>query len=220
MPEAEMGKAVRVLDLLLEYFGDRGEHWTRDRYDDGGGRRCPVGYATSVEAFADAWFGQNYQLIRRSLRRGAIGPYPLPNCEECMSSFAPKAAEGRHAVRYSAGIPPSADSLEFTAAGDLRIEGIGRDTGHCYLSDRLPPGIVPDFFDLWEDERLLGPGAASTEEIRMIGAGRYLITGRSIYWATSGQYRSPPQFSLLCAASESAKSTDHRHNYCCPVSYH
>src|SRR5262245_4289079 len=43
MPEAETGQAVQVLDLLLEYFGDNGEHWTRDRYDDGDGRRCLVG---------------------------------------------------------------------------------------------------------------------------------------------------------------------------------
>jgi hypothetical protein len=42
MSEAETGKAVQVLDLLLEYFGERGERWTRDRYD-GDGRRCLVG---------------------------------------------------------------------------------------------------------------------------------------------------------------------------------
>ena len=46
MPEAETGKAVQVLDLLLEYFGDQGERWTRDRYDDGDGRRCLVGALT------------------------------------------------------------------------------------------------------------------------------------------------------------------------------
>jgi hypothetical protein len=43
MPQAETGKAVQVLDLLLEYFGEQGERWTRDRYDDGDGRRCLVG---------------------------------------------------------------------------------------------------------------------------------------------------------------------------------
>jgi hypothetical protein len=43
MPETETGQAVQVLDLLLEYFGDQGERWTRDRYDDGDGRRCLVG---------------------------------------------------------------------------------------------------------------------------------------------------------------------------------
>jgi hypothetical protein len=38
MPETETGKAVPVLDLLLEHFGEHGEHWTRDSYDDGQGR--------------------------------------------------------------------------------------------------------------------------------------------------------------------------------------
>jgi len=148
-------------------------------------QESPVGYATSVEAFADAWFGQNYERIRGSLRRGATGPYPLPNCEECMNFFAPKAAEGRHAVRYDAAAEFSAESLEFVAAGDFRIEGIGPDAGHSYMSNRLPPGLAPDFFELWEDDRPLGPRAASPEEIRTIGAGRYRIAGRSIYWAAS-----------------------------------
>jgi len=43
MPEAETGQALQVLDLLLDYFGDDGERWTRDHYDDGDGRRCLVG---------------------------------------------------------------------------------------------------------------------------------------------------------------------------------
>jgi hypothetical protein len=43
MPEAETGQAVQVLDLLLEYFGEQDERRTRDRYDDGDGRRCLVG---------------------------------------------------------------------------------------------------------------------------------------------------------------------------------
>ncbi|MGC2200935.1 MAG: hypothetical protein WA633_12425 [Stellaceae bacterium] len=43
MPEAETGKAVQVLNLLLEHFGEHGEHWTRDSYDDGRGRHCLVG---------------------------------------------------------------------------------------------------------------------------------------------------------------------------------
>ncbi len=43
MPEADTGKALRMLDLLLEFFGENGEHWTRGRYDDGHGRRCLIG---------------------------------------------------------------------------------------------------------------------------------------------------------------------------------
>jgi MoaA/NifB/PqqE/SkfB family radical SAM enzyme len=148
-------------------------------------QESPIGFATSVESFADAWFGQNYQRIRRSLRRGAAGPYPLPDCETCMNFFAPEAAGNRSAVRYDAQAAPGADSLEFIAAGDFRIERIGKEAGHCYFSNRLPPGIVPEHLDLFEDDRLLGPGNASKEAIRTAGEGRFLISGRSIYWAAS-----------------------------------
>ena len=42
MPEAEIGKAVQLLDLILEFFSDDA-HWTRGRYDDGHGGHCLVG---------------------------------------------------------------------------------------------------------------------------------------------------------------------------------
>ena len=42
MPEAEIGQAVQLLDLMLEFFTDDA-HWTRGRYDDGHGGHCLVG---------------------------------------------------------------------------------------------------------------------------------------------------------------------------------
>ena len=42
MPEAEIAKAVQLLDLMLEFFADDG-HWTRGRYDHGNGGHCLVG---------------------------------------------------------------------------------------------------------------------------------------------------------------------------------
>src|SRR3954454_1025029 len=42
MPEAEIGKAVQLLDLMLEFFADDG-HWARGCYDDGNGGHCLVG---------------------------------------------------------------------------------------------------------------------------------------------------------------------------------
>src|SRR6266404_8625351 len=42
MPEAEIAKAVQLLDLMLEFFADDG-HWMRGRYDDGNGGHCLVG---------------------------------------------------------------------------------------------------------------------------------------------------------------------------------
>ena len=34
MPEADIGKAVQLLDLMLEFFADD-LNWTRGSYDDG-----------------------------------------------------------------------------------------------------------------------------------------------------------------------------------------
>jgi len=39
MPEAEIGKAVQLLDLMLEFFADD-RHWTRGSSDDGHGGHC------------------------------------------------------------------------------------------------------------------------------------------------------------------------------------
>jgi hypothetical protein len=44
MSEGETGDAVRLLDLVLEFFAD-GARWARGRYHDDQGRRCLVGAA-------------------------------------------------------------------------------------------------------------------------------------------------------------------------------
>ncbi len=41
MPEADIAKAVQLLDLMREFFADDG-HWTRGCYDDGNGGHCLV----------------------------------------------------------------------------------------------------------------------------------------------------------------------------------
>jgi hypothetical protein len=42
MPQAEIAKAVQLLDLMLEFFAED-SHWTRDCYHDGNGGHCLVG---------------------------------------------------------------------------------------------------------------------------------------------------------------------------------
>ena len=42
MPEAEIARAVQLLDLMLDFFAHDG-HWTRGSYDDGSGGHCLVG---------------------------------------------------------------------------------------------------------------------------------------------------------------------------------
>lgn len=144
----------------------------------------PLGYATSVERFADAWFGRNYDRIRRSLRRDATGPYPLPNCEGCIKFFAPKSAGNRVAVSYEPGAPLAPDALDLVAEDEIRIEAIQKERGHCHIA-LIPPGVDPMAFELWEDDRRLGPGESLHDEIRAKGSGRYSIWGRSLYFSTS-----------------------------------
>jgi hypothetical protein len=42
MPEAQIAKAVQLLDLMLDFFADDG-HWARGCYHDGNGGHCLVG---------------------------------------------------------------------------------------------------------------------------------------------------------------------------------
>jgi len=42
MPEAEIAKAVQLLDLMHDFFADDG-HWARGCYHDGNGGHCLVG---------------------------------------------------------------------------------------------------------------------------------------------------------------------------------
>lgn len=46
-----------------------------------------MGYATSVEEFAAAWFGYNYRAIRKSLMHGSRFPRPIARCESCIELF-------------------------------------------------------------------------------------------------------------------------------------
>jgi MoaA/NifB/PqqE/SkfB family radical SAM enzyme len=145
-------------------------------------QESPIGHATSVEAFADAWFGPNYQRIRGSLRRGALGHYPLPDCEGCMASFAPRAAAGRRAVSYDEHDRP--EEVLVWRDGDLRLDGMYKIEGHCFMS-RLPGWIRPGHFDLWENDQRLGPSETPQDAIRSGGEGRFLIADRRVYWAAS-----------------------------------
>ena len=57
MRDAEITKAVQLLDLMLEFFADDG-HWTRGCYDDGNGGHCLVGALLHL--------GRKHGLPRRS----------------------------------------------------------------------------------------------------------------------------------------------------------
>jgi MoaA/NifB/PqqE/SkfB family radical SAM enzyme len=134
----------------------------------------PLGYATSVEAFAEAWFGRNYRTIRDSLKRSAGGALPLVNCGPCIQSHAPDALYGRAAE----------NGLDFTHLAAIRLEAIQQEFKHCHIS-RLPPGIDPERYALYEDEVSLGPGKQLHDDIRLMGQGRFSIWGQALYFSSS-----------------------------------
>jgi hypothetical protein len=143
-----------------------------------------LGYATSIDRFADAWFGINYARIRQSLCRGETGPYPLPNCLECVKFFAPREAGDRRAVDYGT---PSADvpiRLRVYDAESVTIEAIQKENGFCHIA-MFPLGFGARAFELWEDDRPLGPAGCLHDDIRKHGSGRYDIGTTSVYFSTS-----------------------------------
>jgi len=142
-----------------------------------------LGYATSPEAFAKAWFGNNYRAIRASLQRDATGPFPLPNCESCIAEFAPGSVSGRRAVNYRV---PNEGSvlLDFDDWTEWPIETVQKEQGYCHLAV-MPPGVRLSDFRLFEDNRPLGPVQALHDDIRRHGGGRYSLWEHSVYFSSS-----------------------------------
>lgn len=140
------------------------------------------GHATSVERFADAWLGKNYDDLRRSLSRGARGPFPLPNCASCVAFYAPEESRDRMPVDYAG--QAAGDGLSFTIDEELRLEPIQKENGFCHIA-ALPPGLESADLELWEDELLLGPMGSMHQDIRELGKGRCVVSATKLYFSTS-----------------------------------
>ncbi|MDX1410873.1 MAG: radical SAM/SPASM domain-containing protein [Nitrospirales bacterium] len=143
-----------------------------------------LGYATSPSEFADVWLGPNYAKIRNSLRRKATGPFPLPNCDSCIKFHVQKYNPERKALKYDGNDNQHPEALQLGDENLIRIDVCSKEVGFCNMA-RLPYGIDPSAFELWEGETRLGPGFSSHDDIRFIGQGRYSIWGRELYFSTS-----------------------------------
>jgi MoaA/NifB/PqqE/SkfB family radical SAM enzyme len=178
--EADNGDPVYLCTAPLTYveIGLEGQMGACCRAQD-----VPLGYATSVESFADAWLGKNYDRIRTSLKRSQTGRYPLPNCQSCIKFFAPIVGGNRTAVDYDSEIHP-ADGLQLADSGVIMLEAIQKEDGCCFIA-RLVPGVDPLAYSLYEDERCLSVHPSLHDDIRKLGAGRHAINGRSLYFSTS-----------------------------------
>ncbi|MBR9971368.1 radical SAM/SPASM domain-containing protein [Magnetospirillum sulfuroxidans] len=144
----------------------------------------PLGFATSAEAFAAVWFGQNYQRIRQSLERGVSSALPLPPCKPCIEGQIPGEPE-RQVVDYTAGKGDGAMALvcREPVVPLLMVQRLFAD-GHSFVA-RIPLGLDLTEYELFEDEGRLGPAAAPQEEVRTLGAGRYGYKGNSLFFSSS-----------------------------------
>jgi molybdenum cofactor biosynthesis enzyme MoaA len=142
-----------------------------------------LGFATSPQAFAKAWFGSNYRAIRASLQRNATEPLPLPNCEACIAGFAPESLRGRRAVDYQRPVETGA-RLDYGDWPELPIEVAQKEQGHCHVA-MLPPGVPLSEYRLFENDRPLGPAESLHDDIRQHGGGRYSLWGRAVYFSAS-----------------------------------
>lgn len=142
-----------------------------------------LGFATSPQAFAKAWFGSNYRAIRASLQRDATGPLPLPNCEACIAGFAPESLCGRRAVDYQEDAGTTA-RLHYGDWAEWPIEVVQKELGYCHIA-MMPPGVTLSEYRLFEGDSPLGPAEALHDDIRRQGGGRYSLWGRAVYFSAS-----------------------------------
>lgn len=143
-----------------------------------------LGKATSVEGFAHSWFGDNYKLIRDSLRRGATDPLPLPNCAGCVQFFAPGSSCGREAIDYRAPANPGEARLKLASDAEIEVEGIQRETGFCHIAV-FPVGLSASDYELFEDDVHLAPADSLHADIRTDGKGRHHIGKTELYFSAS-----------------------------------
>jgi MoaA/NifB/PqqE/SkfB family radical SAM enzyme len=143
-----------------------------------------LGYATSVEEFAEVWFGKNYQKIRRSLDRDTSGPLPLLNCEPCLRFYAPKEASHRKSLKYDGSDNNHPDALDPNATQVFHVDMIQKRDSYGYAF-RLPPKIDSKIYELWENQTKLGPADSPLAEIFNAGNGRYSIVDRELFFSSS-----------------------------------
>src|SRR5215471_5951155 len=84
MLEAEIAKAVQLLDLMLEFFADD-RHWTRGSYDDGHGGHCLVGALLHLSRQHSLPAGQAISLLQDAMPRPGL-PLVHFNDDRCGSA--------------------------------------------------------------------------------------------------------------------------------------
>jgi MoaA/NifB/PqqE/SkfB family radical SAM enzyme len=140
-----------------------------------------LGSATSVESFAKAWFGHNYQVIRDSLKRESNGEYPLPSCDGCVKVFAPNASKHRSSMSYEGVLSTRPDGLKVYTEGNIIVDRIDEFSPGVFRAGYLQPGIDPYRYVLVQEG---SEAYRRVDSIDAIGPACFFLTGRVIYFST------------------------------------
>lgn len=139
-----------------------------------------LGEATSVETFANLWFGHNYQVLRESLTRGDAGPLPLPNCLSCIRYFAPEAGRSMVALDYAATPDhPRALRAEQDRIPLALVRRAGA-SGRRFVG-QIPPGLDLARYRLFEDDRSM-EWLEDAGEATLLAPGQYSVQGSRLYF--------------------------------------
>jgi len=144
----------------------------------------PFGSATSVESFADVWFGENFEKLRHSLMRGSDSHLPLPPCESCIHHYAPKAAKSVESIAYTNNVTEDSQGFIYERP-EANLTFVLRETPiHFGYKGCIPLGLNPSQYELYEDNKLLGP-VCSYNDVLAIGEGRYSFKDNTVCFSSS-----------------------------------
>ena len=146
-----------------------------------------LGYATSVEQFAEAWFGYNYALLRNSLKRSNCDDFPLAQCEGCIAFYAPGTLKGRKAMSYADDLSDRKDGLHFPVKGKVEatkgkivIDRIRQVRGAVFVGTASSAGMLPREPELTENGVAFAPAAG----VDNLQPGQFYIGGSNVFFST------------------------------------
>lgn len=138
----------------------------------------------------------------------ALGPR-VANDDEIRRSGGGRFVDAEHAIYFSSSDNSDPrfngrmyrlrwqDDSEISTRTILSPDRVNQESGNCFIvqvGDQLGVGHP----ELWEDDRMLGPGDSIHDSIREEGGGRYSIWGTNIYFSSSDN--SDPRANNRCYA--------------------
>jgi hypothetical protein len=98
--------------------------------------------------------------------------------------FAPKESSHRKALKYDGSDNEHPDALDPNSIRVWHVDMIQQRNGYGYAF-RVPPGINPSMYELWENQKKLGPADSLLTDISNVGEGRYAIVDRELFFSSS-----------------------------------